>query len=523
MSFIDHFPKELGSPPRQQQIDALNYIEHSFGNGMNTAIVEATTGSGKSGIAVSLSRANGGAHISTPRVSLQAQYVDEFDDCAPLLGRSRFPCLKLDNQAFKSIPIIQKGEVPPRPLLEKSCAAGPCMNKPRAKQEKIRAECDALGGCPHSHSIQVCCDTETVVSNLHSLLYCVSINEKVPKKPLLILDESHGLANALRDFAKVKIRVRRKVDDVEVRHLKTTTQWLQWLNLPQQFGCLPNEDARDSYKSRLEKLEKLGDSVQKYWHEHQTGFLLVEITPIYINNFAQNMLFSLADKVVMLSGTFFNKEMVTRPLGVDLEKTAFKQIPSDFPKENRPVYLPRHKDLDLSFKGWTQNLQRTAQEIQRIMDKHPNEKGLIHVNSYKASRELEEALGSDRIISHVSEDFALQLQAFYDTDEPKVFISPTAGEGYSFDDDYARFQCIVTVAYPATSDPYIKWMLEQNLWGLYNYETLKIMCQQLGRIVRSRDDSGSTYLIDGRFYGFLKKTWGMIPKWLQVGFVHEPV
>jgi ATP-dependent DNA helicase DinG len=520
MSILKHFPKELGEA-RQQQVEALKYIEQSFSNGMNTVIVEAPTGSGKSGLALTLSRAYGGGHVCTFRVALQSQYTEEFERCAPLLGRSRYACLKLDNHAYKTIPIIHKGEVPPRPPLEKSCAVGPCMNKPRAKQEKIRAECSAIGGCPVTHAIDKCCESETVVSNLHSLLYNVSLNEKVPKKPLLILDESHGLANALRDFAKVKIRVRRKVDDVEVRHLKTTTQWLQWLNLPLQLGCLPNEDARDSYKSRLEKLEKLGDTVQKYWYEHQTGYLLVEITPIYINNFAQSMLFALADKVVMLSGTFFNKEMVTRPLGVDLEKTAFKQIPSDFPKENRPVYLPKHKDLDLSFKGWAQNLPRTAQEIRRIMDKHPNEKGLIHVNSYKASRELEEALGSDRIISHVSEDFALQLQAFYDTEEPKVFISPTAGEGYSFDDDYARFQCIVTVAYPATSDPYIKWMLEQNLWGLYNYETLKILMQAFGRVVRSREDRGASYLIDGRFYGFLKKTWSLIPRWAQESFRHE--
>lgn len=522
MPFIDHFPKELGEP-RQQQIDVINYVEHSFGNEMTTVIAEMPTGSGKSGVALALSRANGGAHVCTPRVALQSQYTEEFEDTVPLLGRSRYSCLKLDNQAYKVIPIIKAGEVPPRPELEKSCAAGPCVNASRKKQEQIRAECSAMGGCPVHHAIDKCCETETVVSNLHSLLFSVSINEKVPKKPLLILDESHGLANALRDFAKVKIRVRRKVDDVEVRHLKTTTQWLQWLSLPQQLGCLPNEDSRDSYKARLEKIERLGDTVQKYWYEHHTGFLLVEITPIYINNFAQNMLFSLADKVVMLSGTFFNKEMVTRPLGVDLEKTAFKQIPSDFPKENRPVYLPRYKDLDLSFKNWSANLPRTAAEIRRIMDKHPNEKGLIHVNSYKASRELEEALGSDRIISHASEDFATKLQEFYNTDEPKVFLSPTAGEGYSFDDDYARFQCIVTVAYPATSDPYIKWMLENNLWGVYNYETLKILAQQLGRIVRSSSDEGCSYLIDGRFYGFLKKTWGYLPTWLKEGFVHEPV
>ncbi len=520
-NLINWFPKELESPPRSQQVNALNFIEQSFNNGINVVICEMPVGAGKSPVATTLSRSFSGGIITTPRVQLQQQYLNDFDRTSPLIGRSRFGCIKLDPEARKSIEVIKGGDIPSKPILEQSCAAGPCLSKPTTKRERIKQECENNGGCPHQVHIDVANQTETVVSNLHSLAYSVSLNERIGKPNVLVMDEAHNLESFIRDFAKLKFTIRRKVLHSEVATLKTTEQWKQWLVLPEQTALLTTEELRDSYLARIEKLAKLNETVQQYWDDPRTGHLVVELQPTYCGGLAQSLLFGLSDKIVLMSGTILSKDLYCKPLGLDPQKVALIQIPSDFPLENRPVYLPRHKDLDLSYKHWGKNITRACQEIKRIMEKHPNQKGLIHVNSYRAAKQIAEMLNSKRVLSHESEDFQTKLKHFYNSKDHLVFISPVISEGYDFKDDLARWQIVVSPAYPSINDPYIKNILDKGYWQSYNYETLKTFLQTLGRVVRSNGDWGATYCLDSRFYGFLKKTWGLIPKWQQEAFKHE--
>lgn len=510
-NYIKHFPTEIGTP-RPQQIEAIEFIETSFANGIKYVIPESPVGSGKSGMAITVSRACGGSITAMPTTQIQQQYLNEFDRVAPLVGRSRFPCLKLDPRARDCYPIIQAGEMPPRPQLELSCASAPCLNRPRTKQQQIKESCDAMGGCPHEMHIEVAQREETVVANMHSLLYSVSLNERITKRPVLILDECHGLFKFIQGFSKVQFLVRRKVLDLEIKHLKTTEMWRQWLNLPEQLGLIRKEEAVDSYISRLEKLEKLGETVQSYYNDPQTGYLKVTITPVYVGALAQSLLFSLADKIVLLSGTILSKELFTRPLGIDPQTASYKQIESDFPVENRKVFLPRLDNLDLSYKNLDANLPRAAAEIKRIMDLYPGKKGIIQTNSYSISKKVVDLLIDKRIIHHSSEDFAEKLKQFKESSD-SVFLSPIIAEGYDFANDLCRFNLIISPSYEPAGDEYVKWLLEKGGWPQYRYAATKVLLQQLGRGVRHNKDYCDNYLIDSRFTGFLSKVRSLIPEW----------
>ena len=519
-NLLSYFPQELREA-RTQQKTVLNFIEQSFKNGINVVICEMPTGAGKSGVSMALTRAFKGGIITTPRISLQQQYLNEFERTSPLIGRSRFSCLKLDPGASKTIQIIKDGNIPFRPQLEVSCAAAPCLSKPQSKRDRIKAECGNQGGCPHQIHIDVANQTESVISNLHSLAYSVSLNERIGKPNILVMDEAHNLEGFIRDFAKLRFTIRRKVLHSEISTLKTTEQWRQWLSLPEQLNLLSTEELRDSYVARLEKLSKLNETVQQYWDDPKTGNFIVDLTPTYVGGLAQSLLFSLSDKIVLMSGTILSKEMYCKPLGLDPQKVAIIQISSDFSVKNRKVYLPKHKDLDLSFKNWGKNIGRSCKEIERILAKHPNQKGLIHVNSYRAAKQIAEMFGNRRVLSHTSDDFQEKLKHFYNSKEPLAFISPVISEGYDFKDDFSRFQIIISPAYPSIQDSYVKYLLDNGYWQSYNYETLKTLMQTLGRPVRSKEDFAETYLLDSRFYGFLKKTWKLIPQWQQEAFRHE--
>lgn len=509
----NHFPTEVGQP-RTQQINLMD----SFDSTDQDLCCEAGVGIGKSAFAISAARSAGDAIINCPGIQLQRQYHEDFPEVALLVGRSRFPCLKKDPNAISTIQFIKKGILPKQPLLENSCASGPCLGRPLAKRQRIVAECDAMGGCPVNHAIDRANEQPIVISNLYSLLYSVSLTAKVRKRKLLIFDECHNLANTLRQFMSVKMTVRRQVDDVEVRFLKTTEQWIQFLSLPQQLSLMNSEDQLDSYKSRLEKMKDMGNSVQNYFNDPDTGFLKVEFVPTSVSGAARSLLFSLADRIVFMSGTIYSLPTFLQPLGLDEDKVKFIRVASDFPVESRLIYLPKADAPDLSYKGFDQNLPRLVKEVKAIMAKHSDTKGIIHCNSYRMAEAVTKAVGSPRLIRHDSDGFVNAINDFYDRDDNSVFVSPSVSEGHSFDYDLARWQIIITPKFAPVNDAYTKYLLDNGRWDIYFMEAMKVLGQQFGRIVRSSTDSGSTYLISAGFNKLLQRNLRFLPKYLTESF-----
>jgi len=520
LSLLEHFPAtEIGGEARSQQVEALEFAQGAFDDGVNMVVIEAPVGSGKSGVAMAISRAMGGGIVAMPTVQLQSQYLDDFENTAPLLGRSRFPCLRTDPDAAEAIPVILRGEIPVRPELDFSCATAPCLNRPSRIYKRIKEECEDDLGCPHQHSIDVAQRSETIISNLHSLLFSVYLSEKISKRSVLIIDECHELQSFMRDFLKVKFKVRRIVHQSEIAHLRTTDDWLDWLKEPEQMVLLSTQEKKDSYLERLERLSKIGEAVFKTWSDENDHTLWVELTPIYVGAACKSMLFSLADKVILMSGTIYNKDLFLKPLGVDPNLAAFIRISSDFPVENRPIVLPRRATLDLSHKNWDRNFDQAIADIKYLMANHSEEKGLIHTSSYRMSREICKALNDPRVIGHESQDFAIKLEKFYASKEPKILVSPVISQGVDFKEDLARWQILVRPRYATLADPYIKYLLNNGGWPVYNYMTAVVFGQETGRIVRSNTDSGVTYLLSSTFRNLLSKSSHLLPLWQKQGFV----
>jgi len=79
------------------------------------------------------------------------------------------------------------------------------------------------------------------------------------------------------------------------------------------------------------------------------------------------------------------------------------------------------------------------------------------------------------------------------------------GEGIDLIDDKARFQIIVKAPYPYRGDPWIKLHYERSKrW--YRQQTIIEIMQTCGRIIRSKDDWGVTYLIDGNILSLLNSS-----------------
>jgi Rad3-related DNA helicase len=85
-------------------------------------------------------------------------------------------------------------------------------------------------------------------------------------------------------------------------------------------------------------------------------------------------------------------------------------------------------------------------------------------------------------------------------------------EGFDFAGDLARWQVIMKVPYPNLGDKQVNAKRERDPeW--YQLETVKTIVQATGRICRSEDDFGVTYIIDADFEMLWGRYRSFFPEW----------
>ena len=90
-------------------------------------------------------------------------------------------------------------------------------------------------------------------------------------------------------------------------------------------------------------------------------------------------------------------------------------------------------------------------------------------------------------------------------------------EGFNLQDDLARFQIIPKIPYPYLGDKQVEAKRDADPeW--YAMQTAMTIIQACGRIVRSDDDHGETYILDADFKMLYDRHQDFFPKWFREGF-----
>lgn len=523
MTFLKHFPSRLGTP-RDQQVRAIEFVEKSK---KRFVILELPTGAGKSPLAVTLCNAMGWSYISAPNKSLMDQYANDFNgDSVQLKGRANYPCTHNNPELNKHvIKFIKQGKSLPMPPKFQSCSAAPCIPLRNGKRIAFIEECESgAGRCPYTAMIEECQGHKLVIGNPYSLIYISYFGGHLSKRNLLVIDEAHETEKVIRSIATLNITINRIVVPKEYEHLVSPADWLAWMKRAEQVGTFTDKVEQEKYLAKLEKLEKSESAygkkaIVKTFSDLEHNKFKVEFIPDFVGGLAQELFLSLGEKVVLLSGTIPDYKGFAMGLGIPLEDVDFLRIPSDFPADRRPVFLPT-TDIDLSHKNWFKNLASGCKEVNRILALHSNERGVVHTSSYSKAKQIAEACKNPRIISHLPEELPHKMQEFLKSPNG-VLISPAISTGVSLDDDLARFQVIMTPAYASIDDPLVKHRLDCGQWSWYNTQALIVLMQQIGRSTRSRTDFSKVYLVDSRFSQLLKKTWKLLPQWFIDGLTTE--
>lgn len=518
-----HFPYDTFNPG---QYEAIKFAVDSFLEGKKHVILQAPTGIGKSAIATTVHRVlreikgNWRTTIITATKGLQDQYEQEDSDIYSLKGKTNYPCpIGRDYYTGQGCRVA-RGE-------------GLC-DKPQDACTYLKRRvywCKVAPLRLTNTSFQV---------NAADML----VIEPDVRANLIVVDECHDVDEQLVNHSALEI------DIEKLQHLKKVTK-VDFVNKFSDFinafmeiekghAFELNDEMRaeskkllDSIDAKIEELEEFISKNKKnsesqvgavdelssirdklaIFANHKGEWLVYEFEfsakftakPVYAYQVSDYGLFRKSDHFLHMSATICGFDSYKFTLGITDEESACLDIANPIPVNNRKVLvLPRVKVSGDFDRG------RWASLIDKIIDRHDGQNGVIHTVSFTLAKELQEySRHDDRMVISNNREEILDLLTNH---KNKIVLSPSVEKGYDFKGDMCRWQIIAKVPYGFIGDPWISLnMNRDSKW--YSRKAILRIVQASGRAVRGVNDYATTYIVDQNFERLHQKNKTLFPSW----------
>jgi Rad3-related DNA helicase len=199
-------------------------------------------------------------------------------------------------------------------------------------------------------------------------------------------------------------------------------------------------------------------------------------------------------------------------LNIKPKEAVFYRMGSVFPPASRPIYFEPVGSL--SFKNREETFPKLVRKVDKICQKYPKEKGIIHTHNFQIAKLLMDRCSSKYrfLFQKNFDDKSKMLKAHADSTNT-VIVAPAMHEGLDLIDDLSRFQIICKVPYPNHhANPQLKKRSDLN-WDYYVWITALKMVQSYGRSIRTEKDYADTFVLDGDFKRFLQMAVDILPDW----------
>jgi ATP-dependent DNA helicase DinG len=489
---------------RDQQAQALDLTVERY-HQFDDILIEAATGIGKSGLAVALARWRSSlgysTYVTTATVYLEDQYVRDFYrfGLRQLHGKSKYHC-----EEFQS------------------CDLGSATIETPGGKKRKRCRTDA---CPYQLAKKAFAASGISISNVKYILTCARFIKGWPQRELAIFDEAHGLHEDIADNHKIEIFSR------SITEMPSVGGELEWLReyylhhlsaeiceLDQKLLDTEEEDDQelarlvarlDSAGRKLQNIVRLlGDDPREWAFDHQHSKLI--ILPVWAKRLAQELLPRIGRKRIYLSATLTDPERQMKYLGIDPAKATFISLPSPFQVENRLIHsCPMVK---WTWPDQTPGVVALCEATLKVLKRHPDERGLIHVSSYPQAHSLVARMRHPRLVTHQNADDREEALKRCAATPRSVLVSPSCHEGVDLHDDLSRFQIVGKLPKASIGDERVRRRIATDpSW--YGAATTQRLIQACGRSVRGETDYAVTYVVDAEFDKFVGKQRRLFPEY----------
>lgn len=574
----DSFPKPSY---RDGQKEAIEFALKSFNAGKKIVILECPTGSGKSAIGMTIADMVPTSYYITITKILQDQLAGDFDEkkLVNLKGRNAYPCTFYKREGQKMIDRKLWTSAQLREAVGKypTCATGYCRtnenrNQPGASPAYCK-RCMPTGGpenngkmggdltelpfgkhysaCPYYETVYSAINSRKVAMNFSSFLYQTNLTKRFDcPRDLMIIDECHNIEPQLLDFVSFTVTdLHLQEHGIFIPELDNPYDYYVWLvdtkiasllvEVIRHAEAEENMKLADDLKYTLRKfqlfmhrIEESEDDVRDTewvsdYEEHlnnkgDISYRSVKIRPVFATAFANDLLFKYAGRILLMSATVLDVNVVCKSLGIDKSQIAAKRLRNRFPVKNRPIYLQTVAKMTggkSAMHNWAPQLVAGVNEI---MDKHEGQKGIIHTHNFAIMEHLMTRCDADARGRFLCQrDFFNKTKMLEEHEklEDSVIIAPAMHEGVDLVDDLSRFQVICKV-------PFANFFDNQQLARrveidrrYYIWLTALKLVQMYGRSVRSEDDYATTYVLDESIYRFLRDAKTMLPIWFTEALI----
>lgn len=525
---IENFPfKEA----RHNQLELITEILNAFEDGKRYVILEAGTGTGKSAIAATLGQILQPAYILTMTKQLQRQYADEFG-YAQVKGRNNFSCLDsgslntCDQGTCQTIRTSDEFTCPYSIKME------PNHQKDLRKDDHSNYYTTpftfkSTEKCPYWNQKAIAIQEPVTLLNYDYAYLELNYVQHFQKRNLMVLDEAHNIEDKIMHKLELNIYSRQLEKDINEtipRDMMSYTDVKDWIAFLEAIFDSYNTinttmltkqkgDRIDHTKRKIKEITENIKNDPENWVVSTEGEM-VSFKPLKIDKYAEKTLFQYADKILFMSATILDKDLFCKWLGLDPEEVYYIKSESPFKKEYRPIHMRLVGPM--SKRALWHTAPKTIPVLREILDKHRDEKGLIHTNSYKCQQYITEHIRDQRILSHTPKTREQVLAEFEKSKNPYVLVSPSMSEGVDLPYEKCQFQVIYKVPYPYLGDKQINE--RKNIdpqW--YAYKTIMTLMQAYGRGMRAENDHCDTYILDKNIQTILRNKMyrKLIPKFFR--------
>lgn len=523
---------------RGHQLDAVREIVDGYRRGARVMVVDAPTGAGKTLIGEMVRRCAGlpTTYLSST-IGLQHQFTADFPYARRVMGAANYA-------TEHGPPWVTCGDC-------EGQACGFCVSKSTCPYRVAKGR--ALGS------------DLTIANTAYWLHEAGHVRDGLRGRPLLVVDECDVMESALMGFVEMQV-AEKWVRKVGMDGLKkaarrdTVTRWMVDMRgallrfVMERRGSLDvkvRRDVKDAARlaSKIEWWVKEWENdgreegeganwVRDYPRDNWGGVLFKAVR---IDGLGYDAAWKWVGEdglrgddgwVLAMSATVVNGQEWIDSNGLGEFEWGMVSVPSPFPVENRPVVFVPIADMKMA--TWERDLDALITAIERVLERHPGEKVLVHTTSWKLNAEVMKRvrwreLGRE-VGTHTREDGAKGRERALDRHKAAkgghVLVSPSMDRGVDLPGDECRVQIVCKIPFPYLGDRQIAERIRQpggQTW--YVTQTARTLVQMTGRGVRSAEDHATTYVLDkqvARWWGDAKR---LTPKWwkdaVTVGKIRE--
>ncbi len=464
MELVEHFPYDEF---RVGQEELLAKLEESWDK-FEVFVVRAPVGYGKSPIAAAIQswelERNNGCCVLTPNNLLRDQYLDDFDWMSTVRSKGDY--------------WIERYNMTELEFRSKIYQYGPKDSEYNRDLKVVKRK------------------TTPVVGNFYTY-----IAHKLHRQTLII-DEAHSLLGTMQDLAARKLW---KFNYKYPNNIVSLADLLKWI--PKNTSDIKLNRLRTSIEAiNPATLVRMGMEMHR-----GTLKSCLKLIPLSVADVPSPFWNAKTEKIILMSATIGAKELEL--MGLANRRTLYVDVDSPIPKERRPVLF--QPVADMSYTSQDENIEAMAANIIDIAD-HYDGKGFVHA-PYSLAAKLKPYLEHDaRFMFHTSDpkDKKDCYEKFYklEASSRKIMVGSGMMEGLDLKYGVAEWQAIVKVPYPSLADPAMRHIAKTDS-DYYTWIASRDILQASGRVCRSPDDYGDTYLLDTGFANWYEKAKTSLPKW----------